>query len=710
MSFKFGKRARVSAAIVALGALAGWAGTAQTADSVLSIQLLSSRPDMVSGGDALVEVRAPAGVTSVKLKAGGRDVSTVLQAGPGTGVWRGLVTGLNIGRNELVAEAGGKSAKLALTDYPVTGPILSGPHMNPYECRTKESGLGEALDTDCSVATRYDYFYRSADNTFKPWPTGARPSDLKTTTTIDGKTVPYIVKVESGTINRTIYRLAILDDPATPAKQDGWNGRLGVSFGGGAGAKYNQGSNAVTAANDDLFLSRGFAHLVATELVNGLHGNAVLQGETLSMLKEHFIEEYGPPKWTVGSGGSGGAIQQLLITEIFPGLLDGLQPSLSFPDSSMHTPDCGLLQKYFAANPSWNADKQATVTGFTAGTCEAWKNSFVPVSMANYKPGCELNNQALIYDAVTNPRGARCAVQEMRVNIYGRNPQTGFAYKAVDNVGLQYGLKGLNEGKISVDEFLDLNEKIGGYDLDGSFIPARSVADLPAIRAAYRSGLVNSGGGGLKNVPIIHSRTYNDGRGDIHDRHRDLTIRARMDKANGRHDNQVIWVASAASPAPGAGRAGAAAPARAAGPVTVAPTPSVAAQSLTAMTVWLDAIAADPAPLNTDKVVRHKPAEATDAYWDLQGQRHNETASWDNSKGGFNATYPVHLEPRLVAGAPLTNDIYKCQLKPVRIADYKVSFTAEQQARLKRVFPQGVCDFTKPGVGQVPFGGTWQRY
>src|SRR5204863_7728130 len=106
-------------------------------------------------------------------------------------------------------------------------------------------------------------------------------------------------------------------------------------------------SNKADAALSDLFLAHGFAHMVATELVNNLHGNAVLQGETLMMLKEHFIEHYGVPKWTAGSGGSGGAIQQLLITEMYPGLLDGLQPSLSFPDSMMHTSDCGLLQNFW---------------------------------------------------------------------------------------------------------------------------------------------------------------------------------------------------------------------------------------------------------------------------------------------------------------------------------------------------------------------------
>ena len=87
-----------------------------------------------------------------------------------------------------------------------------------------------------------------------------------------------------------------------------------------------------------------------------------------------------------------------------------------------------------------------------------------------------------------------------------------------------------------------MNEKIGGNDIDGNFVAERSVGDPIALRAMYASGLMNSGGGGLANVPIIHSRGYTDAIGDIHDRHRDLTIRARLEKANGRSDNQVIWV------------------------------------------------------------------------------------------------------------------------------------------------------------------------
>ena len=52
----------------------------------------------------------------------------------------------------------------------------------------------------------------------------------------------------------------------------------------------------------------------------------------------------------------------------------------------------------------------------------------------------------------------------------------------------------------------------------------------------------------------------------------------------------------------------------------------------------------------------------------------------------------------------------KCALKPVNVADYSVGFSKSQQARLKKIFPGGVCDWSKPGVGYSTIKGTYQRY
>jgi hypothetical protein len=335
---------------------------------------------MVSGGDVLVEIKLPpaASTQALRVMLNGRDVSRVFRENPTRRSLTGLVDGLGDGRNSLVAKAGSSSATLELTNYPITGPIVSGEHLKPFTCLTVESGLGEPLDADCSARTKVEYFYRpnaTPEGSFIPLadPTG-RPSELAQTTTSHGKTVPYIVRLESGTINRAIYRIAILEGEV-------WNRRIVYSFGGGCGANYNQGRSAATSALLDPLLSRGFAHIISTQNVMQQHCNDNLSGEALMMIKEHFIKRYGVPEWTMGIGGSGGSIQQLLIAQNFPGLLDGLLPSLTFPGSMTvrsGVTDCRLLLKLYNSHPAaWPQEKRTAVEGY--GTCNAWNRSFVDV-------------------------------------------------------------------------------------------------------------------------------------------------------------------------------------------------------------------------------------------------------------------------------------------------------------------------------------------
>jgi hypothetical protein len=358
----------------------------------------------------------------------------------------------------------------------------------------------------------------------------------------------------------------------------------------------------------------------------------------------------------------------------------------------LHTADCGSLQNYWAKDEAgvWTDEKKEAVSGFSGGTCRSWERSFVPVLRATNIAGCGLNDESLVYDPKNNPDGARCTIQEMRANFYGRYDDTGYARKPQDNIGLQYGLGALNRGVISIEEFLHLNANIGGNDLDGDFVDQRSVGDPVAIRAAYHYGFINSGGGGLANVPILHYRGYTDLIGDIHTRERDLTIRARLEKALGRSDHQVIWIGPR-------------------GERGVEPALDLSALSLDVMTEWLDGIVADSAPLNTDKVVKHKPAEAVDACWSEDySEKIVEVMSFDGDTR-CNQLYPMHSEPRLVAGAAMSNDIMKCQLKPIDYSDYQVEFTNAQKQRLTTIFPEGVCDFSKSGIEQVALGVGWPQ-
>jgi len=105
------------------------------------------------------------------------------------------------------------------------------------------------------------------------------------------------------------------------------------------------------------------------------------------------------------------------------------------------------------------------------------------------------------------------------------------------------------------------------------------------------------------------------------------------------------------------------------------------------------------------KLARARPAAAVDGCIDDKGQRVNEPASATGT-GRCNQLYPVHGNPRLAAGAPLSNDVLKCQLKPLDASSYAQALTDVQLARLAAVFPGGVCDFSKPSVGSTPLIGT----
>jgi Tannase-like family of unknown function (DUF6351) len=78
--------------------------------------------------------------------------------------------------------------------------------------------------------------------------------------------------------------------------------------------------------------------------------------------------------------------------------------------------------------------------------------------------------------------------------------------------------------------------------------------------------------------------------------------------------------------------------------------------------------------------------------------------------GTCNTLYPKTVPPRVVAGAPITDDVLKCQLKPMDEADdAPVLFTGTEKLRLASIFPEGVCDYTRPAVGQSLVRASWQR-
>ena len=754
----------------------------------IRIVTLSNRADLISGGDALVEVRVPGNVplAQVRLTLNGRDVTSSFTGNASAHVMRGVLSGLVEGRNDFVAEANGNGhgrphASLTITNHPIGGPVLLGSQTQPWVCATPTGSAGDAntpatnpsglstfaVDAQCNIVTEVHLFYRTnaspcstslpdpsppaptpTNNCFKPYRQGSDPSDLATTTTTDGISVPYIVRVERGTINRGIYDIAVLFDPSKPwtalAPQRQWNGKVVYSFGASTGQPRLQFRSEQNWA-DDAALSHGFM-VVDNSLTDSLYNsNRVLNAETLMMMKEHIVDTYGEIKYTLGNGCSGGSIQQNTAASIYPGLLDGIQPACDYPDSittGMEVGDCVLLVDFYAS-AAWQTlmaqegmtqaqinAKKAAINGHLDQTgCQGWYNTFGNNNRpGNYVPKFVLDNASgfvgvipgtpprnncglplsMVYDPVSNPDGTRCGDPDLATAVWGTTnnenaPGHRRALQTADNVGIQYGLGALMSGAITPEEFITLNEKIGGTDADSNPRAARTTADLRALPIAYRAGIVSSGRN-LGELPIIDSRGFDEGQRPlglfgIHYIWRSFAERARIEEANrGSHGNQVMWRY-------GTGLL----------PATAAQFVAVTLNSFFTMDAWLTKLNATApketlnSPRTQAQVIAARPANAVDMCF-LSNDPNFTTPVFDMSQ--CDSDFPQadglgrmakRRSPRQVAGGPLAENILKCQLKPLDSADYApIVFTSDQLARLHAAFPDGVCDWTKPGLGQQP--------
>ena len=672
------------------------------------VDLSNPRPELASGGEALLQVRVPAGQTStVDVTANGKDVSADF-APQSDGTLLGLVTNLRLGTNLILARAGRGSGDattdvLRIVEHPVTGPIFSGPQQVPFICQTQSFGLAAAVPPDCSAPTLVSYVYLSTSGKFLPLADpSTRPSDLAQAR-VNGKTVPFIVRFEQGTIDRAVYQIAALYDGQAPSPlrpDTSWNGKLVYTFGGGCDAGFHQGTST-GGVLQPLFLAQGYA--VASSTLNVLQNNCstVISAEAAMMVKEHFIDTYGPVRFTIGWGGSGGAIQQYDIANAYPGILDGIIPGVSFPDpftTSDPVTDCRLLDHFFGYNgvaapgPVYHGFTLAQITAVAGygsyDSCFSWDKTFANVVTAtgSCDPSIPVSLQ---WNPVTNPDGIKCSAAEQNVNELGRNPQTGFARSPLDNVGVQYGLAPLDAGQITPAQFAELNADIGGYDTAGNIVSSRTVADPKALEASYEDDLVLAGGQGLATTPIIDMRDYLDSAGfgnDIHTTSWSFVIRARMQQ-NGTAANQVIIENG----------------------IDGATLAKVSVFELAEMDQWLSNITADTSGQSLQaKVALDKPAGLTDGCF-LNGSFVSEQLTYQGH-GPCETAFPAFADPRLVAGDPLTEDILKCQLKPLNFSDYPVTFTAAEQAQLQAAFPDGVCDYSSPGVGQQPPLGTWLSF
>jgi hypothetical protein len=772
-----------------------------------SIDIESSDPDQVSGGDALVRVRFPGRKVkkSARLYLNGVDVTGQLEPFDGdlVGVVDGFVEGDNWLRLESSSSAGRPRATLRVTNHPIGGPIFSGPQQQPFVCTTARNGLGQPLidnqdgigirvaqeDADgnyprdgrgyptadativgysknCAGNTRFQYQYRSTSGAFLPLPggpAGPLPADIATTTTLGGQTVPYIVRWERGTINRFIYSVAMLapTTEADPTQPDDslWNGRLVFSLEGGVAIGRTQGTNGTGAMLRHDVLQLGYAVVTSTGLRTNTHYNLQLGGETALMVKEHFIEDHGLPLYTVGVGGSGGAIQQYVYAQNHPGLLDAAIPQYSYSDmitQTIHVGDCELLEHYFdrtdALNPKWkNILARRAIQGLNASETPAisadeageWNPLYaiysalglnrpepIPTTPTTPPPLTECRRAWFGLTPLTmNPTFTN--VQDIDklaqgtagvdwthagdlVNIYGTDAD-GFGRTGWDNVGVQYGLQALTDGVITPAEFLDLNARVGSWKEPGDMVVEGFpfVGDFdPASFDPWSSRNMNlSPDGGVTpaarrtgSIDAINA-AYDSGMrfdGDI-----DIPVidwRHYLEhQLDMHHSHQSFATRQRLQRRHDDDNQVIWFTDARPGEAMFDQTP----EAFEVIDEWMANIRENP----RRSIAANKPARATDRCFDTLG---NEIAAgdgvWDgilddSPAGACTQVFPIHGSSRRVAGGPFSGGIFKCGLQSVDTAIEAGVYgtwvpSAAERDRLMQIFPEGVCDWSQPDQGR----------
>ncbi len=800
--------AALAAALLAALALApGSAGANKYSDPHWTIEILSSDPYQVSGGDALVKVGFPGSVIkkNAVLLLNGQNVTSSLA--PSQGKLIGVVQGFQLGVNELAlkpsANASAAKATLLAINHPISGPIFSGPQQQPFVCTTARVGLGQPIidnqsaigipvaqedasgnyprdgrgyptaaatiigwSKDCAANRRIEYQYRTTSGSFAPLPGGPGgplPADLAMTTTQGGETVPYIVRWERGTINRFVYSIAMLapTSETSPLQPDDslWNGRLVFSLQGGVAIGRTQGTTSTSAMLLHDVLKLGYAVLNSTALRTNTHYNLQLGGETALMLKEHFIEDHGVPLYSVGVGGSGGAIQQYVYAQNHPGLIDAAIPQYSYSDmitQTIHVGDCELLEHYFdstdRSNPKWrNVLNRRAIQGLnasatpsiSAGEAAQWNGIYglysllglnrpqpTPPSSSTPPPLTECRRAWFgLTPLVLNPTYTNVADLDKLaqgvagvdwthagdlVNIYGTDA-AGFGRNPFDNDGVQYGLEALRDGTITPAEFLDLNARVGSWKEPGQmvaegfpFVGSFSAANFDPWSAR---NMRLSPDGGVTPAPrrsgdlAAINAAYQSGMrfdGDI-----DIPVidwRHYLEhELDMHHSHQSFATRRRLELARG----------NADNQVIwfTDARPSIAfdqtPEAFAVIDEWMANLRANPAL----GVAGSRPPRAVDRCFDRFGA---EIAAgdhvWDgildaNPPGSCTQLFPIHRSSRIAADGPIEGGIFKCGLMSVDDAIAEGAYgawtpNAAERARLAQIFPNGVCDWSQDDVGR----------
>ena len=636
---------------------------------------------------------------------------------------------------------------------PIT-PLYAGANRYPFSCDTMHSGLGQpevdnqkafgtavfkedkdgnitstivGYSKDCLARSKLRYFAVSSDGK------SFEVTSISQLEEVASKNSLQLIRLEQGTINRHIYTIAMpitVQEHGTWKTSSLWNNKLIYQFAGGVGIGFRQGKVNPTKLFNRRYreLHKGFAVITSSANKTSYTYNMLLAEDTAWRIKRQFEALYGIPEYTIGIGGSGGGLAQYLIAQNSPGLIDAAIPLYSYPDmvsQTIYALDCDLFNTYYHFKSDlakWESRaKRLAIEGLNNAEIEHKSWFYTPINQlitgqTLYRPKVYsecTHGYFGLSSLVNNP------AQGFLKPLFSQtvNQQTNWSYwqdlalitqqkgdlnapSLWDNQGVQYGLKGLKQGQLSPEEFIHLNYHIGGWKPQAKqqpeqllFFPfiktpiwltqwsrhniynaderpaKRTRSNINAIQQAYRYGQIYLG---INDIPTIDIHHYLEDQLDMHHISTSFATRLRILQHQGNLKNHRIWIADKHY------------------------TPLN--EAFAVLDTWL--------------TTKQSPVSASDRCFGEQGEVIAEGKSvwdgeWNNKTTGKCARhFPIYTNSRIQAGGPWAGSVFKCQRISVREALNKgiylpINMTAYRE-ELERTFPDGVCDYSKPDLGN-PF-------
>lgn len=625
-------------------------------------------------------------------------------------------------------------------------PIFSGPQQYPFYCAFHQMGIEPPLiDNDdgygIAVLNEAGELQGYSKDCLHPsrllWFTLNAAGEVASYQGGDLAAGEWLLRAELGTIQRHFYLLVMPVQPDEFPQRTGktlWNNKLIYQFHGGVGIGFRQGELRIERLlrNRAAQLRQGYA-VVSSSANRTSHTYHFLRAEEVArQLKQHFISLYGEPEMTIGIGGSGGGIAQYLLAQNAPDVLDAAIAQYSYPDmlsQVQYALDCDLLHNYYY----FTADEKAF---WQSWQHRQWVEGLSTVPDQQVRFGREISAIQLLsgkkptpmegatqcinawfglssmvhnpYQGRLRPFVSEAVLQsthwsywEDLVDLYGRD-EHGFAHSLWDNTGVQYGLLALRDGRLSPEQFIDLNARIGSWlpahqmqPEQARFLPVwhtpiwlsafgrqnmaapvrtesgfevapRYRANREAMERAYRYGQLFVG---KLNIPVLDLRHYLDPVLDMHHLQPSFMARDRL-AMHGNDHWQRIWVSH--------------------------PDHTPEQQAFDAVVAWVRAGQA--------------PDSASDRCFDASGQVIAQGDTVWQDDGVCRQIYPVLSNSREQAGAPGHGLPMQCALQPVEQAlaagEYADVDMTSWLSKLKQIFPDGVCDYQQPDEA-YPLGWTY---